>query len=451
VTELRDADAIEAWMSFGLLFACLGTNTRTGTKGGAPTQETHTYFNTVLAERSGMPPPGCVIDLAMLLMDDARAPHPRVLPDEPRLRSALREWEDQVLGRIRGDRRLRAIQDAVAALPSPLRAEAAGLFASVVLGRIGAHGLQVVPGVVRRALANPQPRAATQETLDLLTEGYADLVRRARAVPELIAPSDVFLLTWMERLRGLEARVGLEQIAAVAAKTPLPTQLKSRRQAGQALSRLDEDSAFPVGGFSSIQTSGAIENIVSSELAYMNPPTGALAEEIDLFDLRWAEGELLYYSRDEGTHHRERRALLIDLQPELDHERDPTSTGAPQRLVQVLGRMVAVLRKLTELLGQVGLQIHISAPISREGAPLLALELTLLGLLLHDLSERGVLTMGHASSDRAEAWLAAARLRGVAERLVVGAGRQNLDDMPAPETFYMDADTDVAMLLQQLV
>lgn len=451
MTELREADAIDAWMRFGLLFACLGHPNSPGKGVSKRPVDALTYFNTVMAERPGLPPPGCVMDLSMVLMEDARAPYPRVLPDDLRLRSALRDWEDQVLGRIRSSQRLRAVQDAVAALPSPLRAEAAGFFASAVLGRIDAVGLQVVPGVVRRALANAEPRAATQETLDLLTKGYTDLVQGARGVPDLIGPSDVFLLTWMERLRSLEARVGLEQIAVVAATTLLPAQLKSGRRAGQALSRLDEDSAFPVGGFSSIETSGAIENIVSSELAYMNPAAGDRGDDIDLFDLRWAEGELLYYSRDEGTHHRERRALRIDLQIDLDHERAPDAAGGPQRIVQVLGKLVAVVRRLSELLGQVALQIHISAPITREGTPLLAPELTLLGLLLHDLSDRGVLTLGHEPSDHATAWLAAQRINGVAERLVVGAGSPNLTLAPEPGTFYMDADTDAVALLQRLV
>ena len=451
MTELRDADAIAAWMSFGLRLACLRPGDVSAPHGGERdrSRDAYTWFNTVLAERPGLPPPGCVVDLAELATEGARTPRARPLPDDPALRRALREWEDQVLGRLRSDRRLPAIQDAVAALPSPLQAEAAGLFASVILARIGSAGLQVLPGVVRRALTSPAPQTPTPDTQTLLQHGYADLVQRARSVPELIAAGDVFLLTWMERLRGLEARVALEQLAGVAATTPLPSHVRSRRRSGRALTRIEEDSAFPVGGFSSIQTSGAIENIVSSELAYMNPPEDHAERAVDLFDLRWAEGELLYYSRDEGTQHRERRALLILLRPELDHERTPISAGGLQRIVHVLGRLIALVRRLAALLGHVALQIRIVAPIDPQGAPQLPLETELLELLLHDLVERGVLTFGHAADAQAEAWLAAQARTGIAERLRVGARRGasqgDADDL------YLDVDTDPAALLQRLV
>jgi hypothetical protein len=288
------------------------------------------------------------------------------------------------------------------------------------------------------------------DTQSLLQIGYADLVRRARSVPELIAPGDVFLLTWLERLRGLEARVALDQLAGVAESTPLPSRIRAGRRAGRTWSQIEEDSAFPVGGFSSIQTSGAIENIVSSELAYMSPSGADASAAIDLFDLRWAEGELLYYSRDEGTHHRERRALLILLQPDLDHERSQTATGGPQHIIQVLGRLVALVRRLTQLLGHVALQIRIAGPAETQGAPRLALETELLELLLHDLVDRGVLSVRQERQALADAWLTAQGRHGVAERLRVGARRASPQGS-APGDLYMDADTDPAALLQQLV
>lgn len=50
---------------------------------------------------------------------------------------------------------------------------------------------------------------------------------------------------------------------------------------------------YPVGGISELSNRGSLENLLRSELVYSE-----LDEEINLFEVRYVEGELLYYQRD---------------------------------------------------------------------------------------------------------------------------------------------------------
>ena len=434
MTELRDPEAIQAWLATGLPLARVA---------GPPPRAIGTWFATVLTERAGLPPPGCVIDLATLLLQGTATRMQGPLPDSPDLARALRAWEDHVLSRIAADPRLTLLQDAVLALPATLHAEAAGLFVSVVIGRLavgeaGDAETAVVPGVVRRALEHLVERPSDPALYDGLAQAYQLLVRASRSVPELLGPADVFLLTWMERLRSLEARVALEQLASVVASVELPRQVRSTRKRGAARSRVEEESAYPVGGFSSISTSGAIENLVTSELAYMSEGPGD-SDTVDLFDLRWAEGELLYYSRDEGTYHRERRAVLVELDPSLAAERWQGG-GSHQRIVLVLGRLVAVLRRVVEILGELELHIRVSATGEGEG-------LDLLGLMLHDLVLREIVTVQKEPEADRVGWLAEhARCGGVDVVVVRGAGGAGRTGV-----LTFTADGDPVALLRALV
>lgn len=375
--ELRDPAELQAWL-------------------GSVRGDT-VWFMTVLAECGGLPPPACVVDLCRIVMN-----HPglavQVSQDTKKLRQS---WEDQVLGRILGSgAQLQALQDALAKLPTAMQSEAAGMFASLVLNRLTAASkgqgiVSVVPGVVRRVLnqsAVPDTDILVTPTSDELTTwGYAGLVMGARLVPDLLGAGDVFLMTWLEKLRPLEARTLMNQVAEVSKQTTadLPRRIpkNTRRKRGTARTQIEEDSAYPIGGFSSISNAGAIENMVTSELAYMEDEG---SKDMDMFDLRWAEGELLYYSRDEGAFHRERRMMQILVDPML-----ATVSGTARSLV--LGKLVSILNRTVELLGEYELRIQVLFPVpkhtDKSATVLMRIEMEVFELLVQDLVQRGVLTV----------------------------------------------------------
>lgn len=67
-----------------------------------------------------------------------------------------------------------------------------------------------------------------------------------------------------------------------------------RKEVHYSLSDYKKKSGnYPVGGISELSNRGSLENLLRSELIYSETDT-----EIDLFQVRYVEGELLYYQRD---------------------------------------------------------------------------------------------------------------------------------------------------------
>ncbi len=111
-----------------------------------------------------------------------------------------------------------------------------------------------------------------------------------------------------------------------------------------------EADIFPAGGFDGISQRGRFENLVRSEVGYVG--VGAM-EGVDLFDLRWVSGELLYYTRDESPLLDARRSLhfVID-RPASLRFKHPELPG--QTLTLVCGLCLAMLGDLARILGPKG-------------------------------------------------------------------------------------------------
>jgi vWA domain found in the FtsH ternary systems len=183
-----------------------------------------------------------------------------------------------------------------------------------------------------------------------------------------------------------------EEVLALAIPRRLP---RKARKEGSTATHLEDESVYPVGGFSSMSTAGSIENLVTSELIYMNPP-GQENDGVDLFDMRYVEGELLYYTRDEAIFVRRRRQIIFAIDAHLVRARvkDP---GLPwQRIVLVLAVLVTVTKKLVELLGTEDLDIRVVF-IPENGKIPLADEQALTDLLFGEWKDRGIASIAEAS------------------------------------------------------
>src|SRR5690606_24939147 len=119
---------------------------------------------------------------------------------------------------------------------------------------------------------------------------------------------------------------------------------------------------------------------------------------IDLFDVRWASGELLMYTRDESVHTRERRTVNFVLMPDLDSARVKDTDVPFQRIVVALGGGIAGIRKLCAWLdeAELGLNLILVAATSTAGRPAtqpLQAEAELARLLLREFIESGITTI----------------------------------------------------------
>ncbi|MCC6335561.1 MAG: hypothetical protein IT380_16415 [Myxococcales bacterium] len=352
-----------------------------------------------LAERPVLPAPTLAFDLAVLLSGERL--QPVAAPTEDALKDALRQYEDHVLARLVSERRWTPLMEAVAASPKGLKAAAVGMTVAMVLQRVAlVGGTGLSSGVVRR-LAQKAPleildggRAALHqpEVAARLADGLLLLARAARRSRELLSDAEIFVVENLAALKGLGPRVALAQLAEVAQAVDekLPARLRGHAfEDGEAPTALEEDSAYPVGGFSSISTSGSLENLVTSELIYMEQGE---AEHLrpDLFDVRFVENELLYYARDESVAVRKKRALVLVFDGSLARARVLDGGERYQRLVWALGSVTALVRKLSQWLDTEALRFELVFP-SQKGEQPLAEERGVVELLLREYRERGQL------------------------------------------------------------
>jgi len=394
-----------------------------------------------------LPPLGLIIDVGEALSFDRHAG--LGVPSFPSpLREAFAEYLEHVVGRLRNDRLRLAASDALAGLPEERRPAAVALLLSNLLTRMRWEGHREGHKLrsrvaLRQALSRPIEEivlagAEALEDPDVLrevTEELHALSRAARRAGALLQASDVFLIEHLERLGGAAERVAFTQLmnAADRLERSLPSRIASTRTPrGQHATRLEDESTYPAGGFSSISTSGSLENLVSSELVYLEGRA-----EIDLFDVRFATDELLRFTRDEAVHTRPSRTIAFLLAPELLDARVLDAGQKEQRLTLALALLIAACRRLLHWLDEIDLRIEL------RHAPSLRSEGHLLALALREPIERGVAVVG-ALDGAWRAELIESALRRETDAIGIGAPPA----LPLEHTLHLDLATATPALIE---
>lgn len=423
MAELRTAVEIAGWLSAGLLLQRVAA-------GEADPLVTQAVL-ACASELAEVPPPGLIADVAALLagarLPLAGAPVAVTAAGGAALRTAIHAYDDDLLARLVTGARW---DDVVAAFAHAREADRPAAVALVVGGiarRSGFSGTQVNPAALRRALARPRDEReaagraglADAPTVAALAAAYQLLARGARQTRALVEDREVFAVDHLAVLRDLGGRMTADHIqsAAEAIARTLPRRLPAKRAArGLRDTHMTDESVYPAGGFASITAGGAttgnIENLVTSELVYMDDD-----EPIDVFSLRYIEGELLHYTRDDSVFRRHRHLIGIALAPDLDDARVKDRELPWQRLVLAFGLVVAAARWLAAQLGDQALVIRIAFPPG-----LLVEERGILALLLEGEIARGtVVVVEEALADTLAATTAAAG-SAIADLVVLALG-----------------------------
>ncbi|MDP2340987.1 MAG: hypothetical protein Q8O67_08520 [Deltaproteobacteria bacterium] len=198
----------------------------------------------------------------------------------------------------------------------------------------------------------------------------------------------------------------LEDVPSEAARLALRTMHRTMSQIGPpsstTLSKLarrsrdvpvddDDTSSFPAGGFDAMSTQGTFENLVRSEVAYVGEGSSVDENGVrgpDLFDLRFVEGELLYYTRDESPLLEQRRALVFVV-VDVERLRHKPVSLPTQTLVLVLACCLRAHQDLTEALGP--LAVHTTFALAGHDAAVVDEERGLLATsLMADIAHRRV-------------------------------------------------------------
>lgn len=285
-------------------------------------------YQSVLARGGDHLPLFLILDLAALLRlgwDSAFTSDHTNHNKAPRLR-----YESEVLARLLQEGLIEALRDRGAGDPGdlPRRDFALSLLTRRLaplyppLARVNPAELRALPAPDPDAADRAAAILAERDERDLLQEGLAaflDAAAEDEAWCRSFDAAELFELRHLSVLDSEDARIGCRQAlqldAALGPADPRAFPVLDD-EAAEAETAFIDDSRFPSGGFSELTRRGSIENLVKSELVYMDEA------ELSLFDLRAAEGELLYYLRDSGSLLRRRRSLLFIIDaPRLYHEK----------------------------------------------------------------------------------------------------------------------------------
>jgi hypothetical protein len=428
-----DRDVAGSWLAAGL---CLSLVVPWSEK---QLERVGPWLLSSIGERLDLPPAGVIADVGALLYGERLVSHARRTVLDPRLETALRRYEDAVLGRLDASTHLAAGADAMARLSPQLRALGVGIFVTSMLTRMGYDaGTTLPPGLVRTAVRRPGREVVERGFVTLrdsaaaratLSAGYEGLVRGAQRTAQLVSDADVFALENLGVLRTLTQRLAIAQVveAQEAIARGFQRRIRSTRAStGNTATRLEDESEYPVGGFSSISNSGTLENLVSSELVYMESPSQPRAtggeKTVDLFDMRYTEGELLYYTRDEAIFTRQRRVITLILGNDLTMTRVKDATLPWQRIVLLLGLVMATIKKLFEdLAGEaLALRVVFARDVAEQPSALRA-ERELCELALREWRDRGVLVVEETTLAAEARLLAATSRRALVEVVVFSA------------------------------
>jgi|GEM_PF-777383 len=173
---------------------------------------------------------------------------------------------------------------------------------------------------------------------------------------QLLAPEELWELSRLDVLPSEAVRLALRTVhhTMVGIGPPSPTvvrQLKDRR--AQVITDDTEADTFPAGGFDAMSTRGTLENLVRSEVAYVGVGAEDDPRRPDLFDVRYVEGELLYYTRDESPLLERRRTVVVHID-EVERSRHKLAELPTQTLVLV---EAVILRAHADLQVALGPQV----------------------------------------------------------------------------------------------
>jgi hypothetical protein len=415
--ELRTTAEVSAWLSAGLQLR------RSATSDARDDGELVARALIACAsELASLPPPGVVADVAVMLAG-ARPSSLPLTADDTTLRTALRAYDDDVLGRLALAARYDDVVAAYAHCAVDERPSAIAFVVAAINARCGFAGTAVSPASLRRALARPpsereslgRDALADEALARSLADAYHRLARGARHARALVGEGEVFAIDHVAVVRQLAGRMTLAHVtdAALAIERALPRRVAPKRLArGSEATHLPDDTLYPAGGFAAISPGGDganLENLVASELAYMEDGAGP-----DAFTVRYVEGELLFYTRDDSVFRRHRQVVAIVLAADLAHARVKQRELPWQQLVIALGLVVATVRWLADQLGDRALAIEVCMPPRA-----FADERAVLELLLEAEIARGAVRIVEQPATEALASAAAAAATAIADAIIV--------------------------------
>ena len=237
-----------------------------------------------------------------------------------------------------------------------------------------------------RLTAALEDEAFFSARLEALLQG----VSGALSWSQLLLPEDLFELEHQEVLHEEAVRIGCRQLLEIERRLgDVDVRQIAVADEGESESAFIDETLYPTGGLVGLTNRGSLENLVLSELVYIDR-----ALKVDLFDLRLMEGELLYYLRDDGVLRRKRRVVHLLLDADLSLLRKPRDYAC-QLSILAQGLMLRLTRDLRALFALDALEVrlwYLHSGTEADAAHWMA-DQALLELLLADELARGLVTL----------------------------------------------------------
>ncbi len=243
-------------------------------------------------------------------------------------RAARLGFEDRVVAAWLNDPAILAAHVVIAGLPADAQERAIPHAVAAAFARglpTGSFSAQNV-GALRTLLQTVDGDEGFDNEADVVSRAgpvdgvcaELDAARALLAGRPLLKEEDLWELAHLDDVPSEAARLALRTVHRIMARIGPPsstTLSKLARRSRDVPVDDDDTSAFPAGGFDAMSTKGTFENLVRSEVGYVGE--GRAVDDNgkpygpDLFDVRFVEGELLYYTRDESPLLEQRRALVF--------------------------------------------------------------------------------------------------------------------------------------------
>lgn len=371
---------------------------------GARVRRALGWYRELAASTGATLPFVLVYDLGWLLLDAHAFPFRELSKEDLEGREAevVRSYQNFFLNSLlRTDETFRRASEAIAADPSrdDLIARAVGLLlrgVSVPDVRLNSAILRTLDVLGRlepwqEAEAWDAEAGRDRAHLEELAPIVERLVMRAGA--RAFGEDDLSEIENWSAYRKAAQRVAGRRIAGVAGSIPPfdPRRIRIAQETGKE-TEIPDSGTWAEGGYVGIHTKGAPESLVPSELAYLGEDAG-LGGDIDLFTVRDAEGQLLYYERDQGELHRHRRSIHVAFAPDSGFR--ALVRGHPDQLaVAVYGVLVKMAKDLDALFHEdaLSLRLHL-VPRDASSAVKVDEDAQLLAVLLRNEVDRGVVSV----------------------------------------------------------
>ncbi|HAA55560.1 MAG TPA: hypothetical protein DCE42_12435 [Myxococcales bacterium] len=218
---------------------------------------------------------------------------------------------------------------------------------------------------------------------------FLDNVSKHVRWSEILREEDIFEIEHWDVLNTEDLRIGCRQILEIERMLGEidARQIAIADEGADVETAFVDETHYPTGGLSELTNRGSFENLVLSELVYIED-----GPEVDLFEVRFVENELLYYLRDSGQLRRKRRSihLIID----LDTTFQLKSSGYDYQFsILAQGFLLRIARDLFKVFEHDAVQFHFHYVTGEQDTEAIEREIEIMRLLLADEVQHGWVTL----------------------------------------------------------